>query len=386
MDPKVSFVVPCYKLAHFLGDCVNSILTQTYGDFEIIIMDDCSPDNTPQVAAGFKDPRVIYVRNEPNLGNIRNFNKGIEMARGRYIWLLSADDCLRSRNVLQRYVELLDNNPGVGFVFCPVMSLQDGKEAGVDDWTAWPGDQDQIISGREIVRRSAYYCAVPAASGLVRRECYARKGLFRTDLPRASDYYLWAMFGSIYDAGYFAEPMVYYRQHSTNMDKVAAQEQPASLFDERLRALWTVKKEIEGAGIQGVSTDFHRGLTREYTWRLVDMEIENAPYGRTWDAATKEIRENASSEKEAEEILQLIRNGWKNALAIGHAWKGADYYQKGQFDKAVAAFRSSLSLNPRALKPRAYIYASRLERLFGVRLIPLLKSLRKSTSDYKYGQ
>jgi glycosyltransferase involved in cell wall biosynthesis len=52
MDPKVSFLVPCYKLAHFLGDCVNSILAQTYGDFEVLIMDDCSPDNTPEVAAG----------------------------------------------------------------------------------------------------------------------------------------------------------------------------------------------------------------------------------------------------------------------------------------------------------------------------------------------
>src|SRR5262245_47148801 len=180
MDPKVSFVVPCYKLAHFLGDCVSFILAQTCEDFEVIIMDDCSPDNTPQVAAEFKDPRVIYIRNEPNLGNVRNYNKGIEMARGRYIWLISADDCLRSPNVLQRYVELLDNNPEVGFVFCPVMSLQDGKEAGVDGWTAWPGDKDQIISGREIIKRSASACAAPAASAMVRKECYDRKGLFRT--------------------------------------------------------------------------------------------------------------------------------------------------------------------------------------------------------------
>lgn len=386
MNPKVSFVVPCYKLAHFLGDCVNSILSQTCGDFEITIMDDCSPDNTAQVAAEFKDPRVFYVRNEPNLGNIRNYNKGIEMARGRYIWLISADDCLRSPKVLQRYVDLLDNNPGVGFVFCPVMSLRDGKEAGVDGWTSWPGGQDQIISGREIVRRSAYYCAVPAASGLVRKECYDRKGLFRTDLPRTSDYYLWAMFGCMCDAGYFAEPMVYYRQHASNMDKVAAQEQPASLFDERLQALWRVKKEVEEAGIPGVSSDYYRGLAREYTWRLVDMEIDNASYGRNWDAATKEIHENASDEKEAKEILQLIRNGWETALAIGYTWKGAGYYQTGQFDKAAAAFRSSLSLNRGAIKPRVYIYALKLERLFGIRLIPWLKSLRKATSDYKYGQ
>jgi tetratricopeptide (TPR) repeat protein len=378
MEPKVSFIVPCYNLAHFLTDCVNSILSQTCGDFEILIMDDCSPDNTPEVAALFKDPRVIHIRNEPNLGNIRNYNKGIELSRGRYLWLISADDCLRSRDVLQKYVDLLDNRPEVGFVFCPTMSLVNGEEVGVDGWTTWPGDKDQIISGREVVRRSAYACAVAAPAGIVRKECYARKGLFRTDLPRTSDYYLWAMFATMSDAGYFAEPMVYYRQHPSSMETTATQQQPVSLFEEKMRALWTVKKEVEEAGIQGVSADFHRGLTREYTWRLVDMEIEKAPYGRTWDAAIKEIRDNASGEKEAEEILQLIRAGWTSALATGYAWKGAGYYQRGQFDKAIAAFRSSLSLNPRGIKPRVYILASKLEQLFGIRLIPWLKTLKKA--------
>jgi glycosyltransferase involved in cell wall biosynthesis len=379
MEPKVSFIVPCYKLAHFLPDCVNSILSQTYGDFEILIMDDCSPDNTPEVAAQFKDPRVIHIRNEPNLGNIRNYNKGIELSRGRYLWLISADDYLRSRHVLQKYVDLLDNHPEVGFAFCPAMSLVDGKEVGIDEWTAWPGNEDRIISGREVVRRSAYACAVAAPTGIVRKECYARKGVFVESLPRTSDYYLWAMFATISDAGYFAEPMVYYRQHATNMEKITTQEQPVALFNEKMLALWEVKKEVEKAGIQGVSSDFHRGLTSEYTWRLVDMEIENAPYGRTWDAAIKEIRDNASDEKEAEEILQLIRAGWTSALATGYAWKGAGYYQRGQFDKAITAFRSSLSLNPRGIKPRVYLLASRLERLFGIRLITWLKTLKKAS-------
>lgn len=66
--PTVSFIVPCYKLAHLLPDCVNSILSQTYRDFEVLIMDDCSPDNTPQVAQSFPDPRVTHIRNDPNLG------------------------------------------------------------------------------------------------------------------------------------------------------------------------------------------------------------------------------------------------------------------------------------------------------------------------------
>src|SRR4051794_32850375 len=100
MQPKVSFVVPCYKLAHYLNECVNSILMQTYENFEVLIMDDCSPDNTPEVARSFEDPRVTYIRNEPNLGHLRNYNKGITLAQGEYIWLISADDYLRCSDAL----------------------------------------------------------------------------------------------------------------------------------------------------------------------------------------------------------------------------------------------------------------------------------------------
>ena len=84
MDPIVSFVVPCYRLAHLLPECISSILAQTYQDFEILIMDNCSPDNTPEVARSFDDPRVKHIRNEVNLGHLRNFNKGIATSRGKY--------------------------------------------------------------------------------------------------------------------------------------------------------------------------------------------------------------------------------------------------------------------------------------------------------------
>src|SRR3974377_1558569 len=103
MRPKVSFIVPCYKLGHLLAECIESILAQGYQDFEVLIMDDCSPDNTPEVAKSFGDARIQHIRNEPNLGHLRNYNKGIGLAKGDYIWLISADDSLRSSRVLERF-------------------------------------------------------------------------------------------------------------------------------------------------------------------------------------------------------------------------------------------------------------------------------------------
>src|SRR6266851_3547325 len=146
MAPLVSFVVPCYKLAHLLPQCIESILGQTYRDFEILIMDNCSPDNTPEVAASFNDPRVKHIRNETNIGHVRNFNKGITMARGKYVWLVSADDWLRSPDVLRRYVDVMERNPGVGYVFCRAIEVQGSKQVKVLQWTNC-GPQDRIWDG-----------------------------------------------------------------------------------------------------------------------------------------------------------------------------------------------------------------------------------------------
>jgi glycosyltransferase involved in cell wall biosynthesis len=250
MDPKVSFIIPCYKLAHFLGECLSSILAQTYSDFEVLIMDDCSPDNTQELAAEFKDPRVIYIRNATNLGHLRNYNRGIELSRGKYIWLISADDRLRSQNVLQKYVDLLERNPQVGYVFSPPMYMtEEGDEVEVAELYSWPGTQDRILSSREVVNHSAFSCPVCAPTGLVRKECYSRLGDFPLNLPRTGDWYLWAKFATRYEVGYFAEPMACYRWHSTNLDDKLRKEQPSLFREQELLVRRLIKKEAKKAGI-----------------------------------------------------------------------------------------------------------------------------------------
>ena len=382
MEPKVSFVIPCYKLAHFLNDCVNSILAQTYGGFEILIVDDCSPDNTQGIAAEFKDPRVIYIRNETNLGNVRNYNKGIELSRGRYVWLISADDCLRSRNVLQRYVDLLDENPKVGYVFCPAIVFQEGKECGVLDWMAWPGDRDRILNGREVVRRAADWCPVCAPTGLVRKECYQRFGGFPLNLLRTGDWYLWAIFAMRYDVGYFAEPMAYYRDHTTNMEKTMEKEQTSLFFEEELLVRWLIKKEAEKAGIHDLSSDFCRGLATKYASRIVDKEVQNWRYGRTWDAVVEEVREKASTQSEADEILHHMRILMPNFFALAYTQSGTRHYQTGQLDQAARAFWSAISSNPRRITPWIYFALTELERVFGIKLIPLMKPFMTSLIQF----
>lgn len=374
MKPKVSFAIPCYKLAHFLGECVNSILAQTYGDFELLILDDCSPDETAKVAAEFKDPRVRYIRNEANLGHIRNFNKGISLARGQYIWLISADDCLRRQYVLEKYVNLLERNKNVGYCFCPAMILRDGKEAGVEGLLRWHRKRDSIISGRELVRYSAYGCPILSPTALVRKVCYTHSGGFQLDLPRTSDWYLWAVFAMMSDVGYFAEAMVYYREHATNMELTMRREQPSLFYEQDLLTIWTIKNEAQKAGIYGLSADFYRSLADAYTKKLVSTEVDGWQYGRTWDVAIQEIHDRAANNSEADEILRLINLSWPGRLAIG-------YYKSGQIAKAKENFRLALKFNPMAIKLRIYLALVRIEQLLGIRLVPATRSLIKATAS-----
>lgn len=104
--PLVSIVLPTYKRAHVLPDAIQSVLNQTYTNLELIIVDDNSPDATREVVASFDDPRIHYVRNEPNLKLPRALNRGFSLARGEYLtW--TSDDNLYDENAIQRMVEVL---------------------------------------------------------------------------------------------------------------------------------------------------------------------------------------------------------------------------------------------------------------------------------------
>jgi len=232
--PRVSFIVPCYNLAHFLGECVSSILCQSFTDFELLIMDDCSPDNTAEVAASFDDPRVKHMRNERNLGHLANYNRGISLARGDFIWLISADDYLKSSLVVEKYVRVMDAHPRVGYVFCPSVKTSDEGEQGVMEYSVL-GEHDRIFSGRQFLLNPLItICCVPAPAAMVRKECYAKLGLFPLDLPHSGDWYLWCLFAMHFDVAYIAEPMVYRRIHRDNMHKLYQDEATDRMYDNNL--------------------------------------------------------------------------------------------------------------------------------------------------------
>jgi glycosyltransferase involved in cell wall biosynthesis len=332
MKPKVSFVVPCYKLGHLLAECVRSILAQTYKEFEVLIMDDCSPDQTLEVARSLRDPRVKYIRNERNLGHLANYNKGIGLAKGNYIWLISADDSLRSPRVLERYVQLMEDNPRVGYVFCPAIRIVQEQERGVMTFSE-VAPRDSVIDGhRFLIDHLLHMNMVPAPAAMARKKCYESISLFPLDLPHTGDWYLWGMFALYFDVGFFAEPMVNRRFHDQNMSSVFYKEATVALFANNLSVPLRIRERAKKEGFDPVVKGCKQALAEEY--------LHQATPPKPGD-----VVQAALGDTEFEDSLRSHVPDPNEQVAIrAHVYAGlADYYyEQGNFTRGLHYYRRAL--------------------------------------------
>jgi glycosyltransferase involved in cell wall biosynthesis len=328
MTPTVSFVVPCYKLGHLLAECVNSLLSQTYRDFEILIMDDCSPDNTPEVARSFNDPRVIHVRNEPNLGHLRNYNKGIQLSRGKYIWLISADDRLEVDHVLEKYVAVMEQHPSVGYICCTGIELVDGGRRRVAPYSV-QARRDAVFHGKEFLRKLLLSNSIIAPAAMVRRACCDRVGMFPLDLPYAGDWFLWCVLALHYDVAYCAEPMVAYRIHTASITDRILDDNARICADNDLLVLWRVLREVEKAGARELVRPCMRAIAYEYGRQLLGKRYRGREFRRTEQQCADSINQFAQSNAERQMMTALMLTAAGDQCIQGGAPQRAmTYYER----------------------------------------------------------
>jgi len=367
MQPKVSFIVPCYNLAHLLGECVESILRQSYTDFEVLIMDDDSPDHTAEVAQTFSDHRVRYIRNEKNLGNIGNYNIGIGLSRGRYVWLISADDRLRADYVLERYVQLMEAHPQVGYVFCPAVALEHGQETRVMPNSS-PYSQDMVLQGWVFLKRLLQGCCVSAPAAMARRECYEKVSMFPPHLPYAGDWYLWCAFALHYDVAYYSEPMINRRLHDRNMTKFFEGEGRRTHVANMLEVPWQMKYKAEAFGSEKIARLCREAICAEYTAQLSPNPTKTGRPGMTWEEFDASLRSYTTSRAEATDIRTKVL-----------ACIGDSYYWENDLPKACKCYRRALQESPWMLGVFAK-YALLRTGSLGVYMRRILGALRGSAS------
>jgi glycosyltransferase involved in cell wall biosynthesis len=211
-SPLVTVVIATYNYAKFLPQAVCSVQRQTLENWECVIVDDASSDNTADVVADMirKEPRIRYIRNSANLGEARTRNVGIAAARGRWIASLDADDWWRA-DKLSLQIDAMALNPGSVIGFSSVTTVSGDK------WRAYAPDIGWLCDLDQGLRMD---CQITHSSVIVSREALSRVGVYDTRLPYAVDWDLWLRLLNAYGRGAFVyvdEALVFYRWHQSNM-------------------------------------------------------------------------------------------------------------------------------------------------------------------------
>ena len=108
-EELVSIIMPSYNTGKFIGETINSVIDQTYINWELIIVDDCSSDNTDEIIKNIKDSRIVYLKNEKNMGAAVSRNRALREAKGKWIAFLDSDD-LWKENKLEKQIKFMKDN------------------------------------------------------------------------------------------------------------------------------------------------------------------------------------------------------------------------------------------------------------------------------------
>ncbi len=208
--PTVSVLIPSYNHERFLPHCMQSVFDQTYTDYEIVVVDDGSRDNSVQVLQSYGDRLRLYV--QENRGTYPTLNRLVRESRGKYLAVLNSDD-LWAPTKLEQQVAILDHKPEVGLVHTGGYfidgegTIQPGNPLGFE----WP----RTPSGN-IIEALVRCNKIIASSVLIRRECFERLGGFREDLFGSGDWEMWFRVALHYDIAFIDEPLTMYRVHGGN--------------------------------------------------------------------------------------------------------------------------------------------------------------------------
>lgn len=214
-NPKVSVVTAMYKHKPFLKRRVDSILNQTFQDWEWIIVDDCSPDGSFEYARELTahDPRVTLLQNDQNRHIAYTNQRGIDLAHGEFLYRTDSDDYCDYR-FLERMTEVMERHPKVCMAHCRglYLDLEDGI------WGGWPKRKNYVVDGWDEFRRQIVHYNIKSPNLFFRREAVVAAGGFTTlPLLCSHDWYLSLRVCLMGDVAFVDEPLAAQRKHAGNV-------------------------------------------------------------------------------------------------------------------------------------------------------------------------
>lgn len=249
MSKLVSIVLPVYNGARFLRESIDSVLHQTYTNWELLILDDCSTDETSAISMEYTgiDSRIRYYRNEKNLRLPGNLNRGFSLSAGEYLTWTSDDNLFRP-TALERMVDVLGSNASVDLVYASYQII-DEHGAPKQVFAADPNGQDHILGSN-----------VVGACFMYTRKVYEQVGDYDADLFLVEDFDYWQRVMMKFRAMPIAEVLYDYRWHDASLTSTKNEKR----FAERLEKM--LLKNRPGFGKLNIESSYfyYSALARSY--------------------------------------------------------------------------------------------------------------------------
>jgi glycosyltransferase involved in cell wall biosynthesis len=199
--PKVSVVIPTYNRADTILKAIDSVLKQTFHDFEIIIIDDGSTDKTYEIVKQINDKRIRYIRHEKNKGASSARNTGIKIAKGQYIAFQDSDDEWLP-DKLEKQIVILDSSPNeVGIIYCGFW-----RTSSIGKIYFPPGKITKIEGDLNKDLLKGNYIGMPTV--VIKKDCFIKCGNFDEELPSLEDWELFIRLAKYYEFRCINEPLV----------------------------------------------------------------------------------------------------------------------------------------------------------------------------------
>jgi len=225
---KITAIIPVYNAEYFLKPAIDSILNQTFKDFELLAINDGSTDSSLEILTSFKDSRLKIINNDKNRGIIYTLNRGINEAKGKYIARMDADDiALPERLALQ--VDYLEKNPNVVLLGgCAEVINQRGK---VFDTLTIPLTHKDILNN--IFSSNCFI----HPSVMFHKSVAQRLGAYDTNAQHAEDYDLWLRIIQEHQVANLPQPLIQYRVHPDQISQTKIKKQRQAADRARFKAL-----------------------------------------------------------------------------------------------------------------------------------------------------
>ncbi len=211
MNDFISVIIPVFNRENELKRALKSVINQTYQNFEIIVIDDCSDDDIHTIAESFNDYRIKYFRNPENKGVSYSRNKGIKNSRYDIICLLDSDDeWLPDKLKLQ--LDFLLKNKSLNVVHTEEIWIRNHKRVN-------QGIRHKK-SGGDIFIRSLELCLMSPSSIMLKKNIFVKCGYFNEELPVCEDYEMWLKITASEQVGFIEKPLIYkYGGHSDQLSR-----------------------------------------------------------------------------------------------------------------------------------------------------------------------